>query len=180
MSSPLPTRIDPWRAAHSGAVYAGRLALDALPRLAEAVLGLGDSDGQPEVAYRLCFERTSEGVFLAHGRVEGVLLLPCQRCLEPVAFTVKADLALALLRSEQAIEQLDPALDPILIDEDRVSALEWIEDELLLAIPAIPRHAQGDCEAPVLEADAPEMCMESEPATRHPFAALAALREKGG
>jgi len=178
MSVSLPTRLDPWRAARRGAHYSGALGLDALPRLAEAVLGLGDLEGAGRlVRYRLSFERGQGARALVRGRVEAVLLLPCQRCLDAMALPVSLELALGLLGSEGELAALDESLDPVLIEDDEAQPLEWIEDELLLAIPSIPRHASGLCEAPVDGASQglSDRLDVVEPKA-NPFAALAALR----
>ena len=51
-----------------------------------------------------------------------------------------------------------------------------IEDELLLALPLVPRHddCPSRCRAP-----APTPTRRAEERPQHPFAALAALRRKG-
>ncbi|MBN2885411.1 MAG: DUF177 domain-containing protein [Chromatiaceae bacterium] len=159
-------------------LYSGLLGLDALPRLAEAVLGLGELEGAGRVVrYQLSFEQGGGARALVRGRVEAVLLLPCQRCLDVLALPVTADLHLGLLGAERELAALDESLDPVLIEDDEAQPLEWIEDELLLAIPSIPRHAPGLCEAPVDGASEglSDRLDVVEPKA-NPFAALAALR----
>ncbi|MCF1182966.1 YceD family protein [Marichromatium gracile] len=184
MSASLPERLDPWRAAQAARVFTGTIELARLPRLAEAVLGLAPlAQGQAEVCYRLAFERDPRGRVRVFGDVDAVLRLPCQRCLGEVAVAVSAPLRLALVRSEQQAEQLDETLDPVLVEDDEpVQPLDWIEDELLLAIPAVPRHAPGECEAPVSTDASPaesEPLLETTPERDNPFAILASLKSRG-
>ena len=54
-----------------------------------------------------------------------------------------------------------------------LDVLELIEDELILALPLVPRH-EPHCPVPLA---APEGAVSAAPEEPHPFAALAALRK---
>jgi uncharacterized protein len=93
---------------------------------------------------------------------------------------VEAQVALELRRSETAADPLGMAkvsdvpahLDPQPVGEGPVRALDWIEDELLLAIPPVPMHPAGDCEA----SHAPARAGEASGDRPNPFAILAEIR----
>ncbi len=56
---------------------------------------------------------------------------------------------------------------------------EWVEDELLLAIPLVPRHPMAaDCDRDMIAylGNAGETTTEAVAVRAHPFAALARLR----
>jgi uncharacterized protein len=103
------------------------------------------------------------------------LALCCQRCLGPVLDTVTLDRALRFVADERQAAELDAEMeDDVLALERELDVRELVEDELLLALPLVPRHTQ--CPAPLpLPADEPEVAERP-----NPFAALAALKRQGG
>jgi uncharacterized protein len=175
MSAALPEKLDPWRAVQSGAAFVGEAALEALPRLATAVIG-----AVGPARYSLRFTRDEEGQALAVGRVSMTLRLTCQRCLEGFEVPVDAAIALALVRSAADPDGLGLAqvagvpdhLDPMPLGDGPVRALDWVEDELLLALPQVPLHPPGCCKADTGLVRGDEAAVP--PA--NPFAVLAGLR----
>ncbi len=83
------------------------------------------------------------------------LRLRCQRCLGEVTWQVDAPIALALVRAASESDRLGLVqvhgvadhLDPLSVGDEPISPLDLIEDELLLALPQVPRHQPGDCVA---------------------------------
>lgn len=155
MSAALPKFLDPWRAVRNGLAFAGDVSLEQLPRLA-AVVSCGKTGrrtgARGAVDYRLRFEYDQDRRALALGRIRSSLRLPCQRCLGDVEIALDVRLRLGLVMTEQAIENLPDDIDPLLVTDARIDTLALIEDELLLALPAIPRHAEGLCQPPGLAA----------------------------
>lgn len=109
-------------------------------------------------------------------RCSASVTLTCQRCLQAVDLTLDVDRLFRFVRDEAEAERLDEH------SEDDVLALPTgglldlpalIEDELILALPLVPRH--GHCPQPLAAADA--AAAESAPRTR-PFEVLAALKRK--
>lgn len=162
-----------------------------MPRLAAALAGserggasvdekLDAATPGDAARYELRFGRDRQGRSVVLGRVQARLRLPCQRCLEEVEIPVDAPIALALIRRDEDALDLPEHLDPWLVTEDRLNPLDLVEDELLLAVPQIPRHPAGMCgpglsagdriKAPASDTDA------GSDATRRPFAILASLK----
>ena len=100
--------------------------------------------------------------------------MTCQRCLQPVDIPLEVHRAIRFVRGEDEAARLDAqAEDDVLPLERTLDLPELVEDELLLALPIVPRHEH--CPSPLpAPAAAPE---EQEPA-ESPFAALAALKRK--
>ena len=99
--------------------------------------------------------------------VQGVLKVQCQRCLGPMDYRLQIDNSLLLVDHEpEASEEVDPeAPDTIKIQRDLlVDTL--VEEEILLALPMAPHHAEGVCKGPTA----------AETGKLHPFAALAKLK----
>jgi uncharacterized protein len=71
----------------------------------------------------------------------------CQRCLEPMEQPLEVDRHFRFVSSEQAAEtEDDQAEEDLLVASTSFDALTLIEDELILALPLVPRH--GSCEPP--------------------------------
>ena len=108
-------------------------------------------------------------------QAEVAVTLQCQRCLQAMAHTLVVDRPFRFVRTEAQAEALDEAAEEdVLVLPPRLDLHALIEDELILALPLVPRHA-GVCPSPLpLAADD---LLDDEPAP-NPFAALAALRGK--
>jgi uncharacterized protein len=97
--------------------------------------------------------------------------LECQRCLQPMIEHLQVRRRLRFVRTEEQAARLDEeSEDDVLALPPRLDLRELLEDELILALPIVPRH--GLCPQPLPLAAAPD---DEEPAPK-PFAALAALR----
>ena len=103
--------------------------------------------------------------------------LTCQRCLQPMAEPLAVDTRIRFVRGEAQAEALDGEEDyDVLALARSLDLRAQVEDELLLALPIVPRHEV--CPQPLAVAAEPDA---DEAAPReNPFAALAALRGKGG
>lgn len=106
------------------------------------------------------------------------LTLTCQRCLGAVAveidfardFRFVATEALAEIEDEESEED-------VLVASRTFNVLELVEDELLMAIPAVPKH-EACPQAVKLEAVDPDFEGEAEEKP-NPFAVLQKLKDKG-
>ena len=120
-------------------------------------------------------ERVGSAQVWLHLRARACLRLECQRCLQAVETDLSVDRWFHFVPGEDAAAQLDTdSEDDVLALTRALDLRELVEDELLLALPLVPRHAE--CPAPLLAPnDAPES--SAEPA--NPFAALATLKRGG-
>lgn len=71
--------------------------------------------------------------------IEGVFDLTCQRCLEDMQWMLSANVELGLARSIEEIEGAEDDLDRIVAGKS-MSVEGLVEDEVILAVPMIPRH----------------------------------------
>lgn len=176
MREALPHSVDPRRLAELNRELAGRLPLGRLPRLAQVVT---PADPAADCAgYRLRFRRDESGRDLVEGEVTATLRLRCERCNQPLELPVISAFTLAVVEGVDEAAQLPDAYDPLLPEEGTLDPAALVEDELLLAVPAVPRHAEGACRAPCYEA-APEQADDEQaaaPADDNPFAVLESLK----
>ncbi len=169
MSQRIPDRVDPWRLAEQGQALSGRMPLHALPRLAVLL-----QDAGHEVAYTVRFGRDWDRRSTVNLKVQARLVLECQRCLDNMTLEVDTETPMALVNGPLEAEQLPNELDPLMLaPEEYLDIAALIEDELLLAIPASPRHAHDDCAHPG-ELDSVKPADKQQD---NPFAILATLKE---
>jgi uncharacterized protein len=109
-----------------------------------------------------------------HLTASACLVLECQRCLQPVELAIEVARSFLFVHGEEAAAQLDAESEDDVLPLTRALDLhELIEDELLLALPIVPRH--DVCPQPLPSSAA----AEAEPAAANPFAALAGLKRGG-
>jgi uncharacterized protein len=164
MRAGLPSVIDPIELAEQGAHLTGSLAVADMPRL-QALCRDGG-----EIIVDLRFERDGRGRRLMHGTVRGRLALTCQRCLEALAFDLRIEPQLILLRPGESAEPVSEETETALIMAPR-PLHEIVEDEVLLALPMAPRHAPAACPASTL------LNALHAPRANGPFDALAEIQD---
>ena len=171
MRDRLPDTIDTASLKTLGREYRGALAVATMARLVEAIRNAD----VPDLEVCLQVERDAGGVRCVRGRVDGVLHLTCQRCLERLEFPVQIEFKSALVRTEVEAERLAEGYDPLLIEDDRLVVRDLIEDELLLALPGFPQHREASCALPNYRAETSADAADGRP---NPFAVLADLKRK--
>lgn len=153
---------------------AGQWPLVGMTRLLDSLFEAPDAAAAVEwlAAGTLLPARGGEPEVWLHLQATAPVALQCQRCLQTVAQTLVVDRRLRFVRSEAEAERLDEiSEDDVLVLSPRLDLHELVEDELILALPLVPRH-DGPCPEPLpLPADD---LHDEEPAP-NPFAALAAL-----
>lgn len=168
MFETIPELIDPVALAEKKRRFRGVFPLAKMTRLADV---LASDEG--EVRFELNFAKEG-GIAAIVGKVEAKLSLRCQCCLGELPWQVVGELRLGAVRSLEEADLLPEGYEPLLLEEDVVPALDIVQDEVLLAIPAIPRH--DGCVAPAVEERQEQT---PEPARReNPFAVLSALKRE--
>ena len=145
-------------------------------RIREAVHSEVKASDADDVAWRVRGEiRSSRGQpnqpwlhLLATARLK----LECQRCLDSVDTALAIDRWFLFVSGEDAAAQTDADIDDDVLALTRALNLrDLLEDELLLALPLVPRHEA--CPAPLMRADDVAEASHDRP---NPFAALEALK----
>ncbi len=169
MSNRLPESIRPLDLVRAGARMEGELGLRGMTRLAGRLAA-----DRGAVRVSLHFGRNGGNVRYIKGRVETVLELTCQRCLEVMQFPVDIGVSLGIIGAAAEAERLPAEYEPLLLGEsEAVSLVELVEDELLLALPIVARHALEACYAAGVVQEAGAAAPGQE--THRPFAGLADL-----
>ena len=171
-----PTRLDMKALAQSGSEISGQDMLSRYERLTLDLQGSG-----PDLAVKWSARgesRTSAGANpenWLHLTLETALPLICQRCMGPVSVPVSIQRSFRFVASEaEALAQDEEAEEDLLVMSREFNLAELIEDELLMAVPMIPRHEV--CPTPVKLAAADPGFEDSPSEKPNPFAALANLK----
>jgi uncharacterized protein len=143
--------------------------LGEMPRLKDLL-----ADAQGSVRARFAFAKFAgrPGVTVS---VEAVPRLLCQRCLQGYAFAAAGSSVIEFSSGPDAAAD-DSQREVYAMDGGRVSLRELAEEELLLALPIVARHAPQSCgQAPYEVHDE----IQGMPGDRsRPFAALQELLKK--
>ena len=126
--------------AAAGAALAGSIPIAQLKRLcAELESSTGD------VAVELRFGVDDEGFRVIDGSVAASLICTCQRCLGEMSLAVQAELNLAMVWDDAQVAALPARIDGLVVGDEPADLYAIVEDELLLALPFAPRHADDQC-----------------------------------
>ena len=99
----------------------------------------------------------------------------CQRCLGPVDIAVSVKQSFRFVGSEEAAEAQDEeSEEDVLALSQEFNLADLIEDEVLMAMPVVPRHEECPVEVKLEVADAGFEAASAE--KRNPFAVLAKLQ----
>lgn len=174
MSRDFPDWIDAERAAQAGRRFAGDARIEWMPRVVDLL-------DEPEADDVIAFEVDASLVkSLGKGEivrlsvhVHGSVPMTCQRTLKRYRQPIDSHSAVAVVASESEVAGLPDDLEPKLVSEGRLNLVELVEDELLLALPIVPRDPES---APVVNAG--DRFESGEPdESDNPFAELAQLRK---
>ncbi|MET1024116.1 MAG: YceD family protein [Pseudoxanthomonas sp.] len=167
MSAHVPEILDAWRMVAARRSFEGKVPLAALRRL-DGLL----TDAEGEVTFALQFDRDALQVPYVELKIDVALPLECQRSLQRFLFPVSMVQKLGLIRDEADEAALPEDVEALLVPEDgMLRTLDLIEDELVLAVPAVPMNP----ELPAVELDVSPR--QEELAQASPFAALASLKK---
>lgn len=113
-------------------------------------------------------------------RAQARVWLTCQRCLQPFEQALDIDRRIRFVQGEARAEALDAEIDDdVLAFSKALNLRELVEDELLLALPIVPRH-DGVCPQPLQVAGDAAPPPDDVPGRPHPFAALQRLKSPPG
>ncbi|TXH90095.1 MAG: DUF177 domain-containing protein [Rhodoferax sp.] len=105
--------------------------------------------------------------------------MTCQRCLSEASIPLEIDQSYRFVATEnEALDEDEDSEEDILVLSRDFDVLELLEDELIMALPPIPKHDQCP-QAPSFEA-ADDDFSGGEQAKPNPFAVLQKLKREGG
>ena len=164
----LPRQVDPRKFAQKGINLSGRIPLSQLPRLSEAV-----QSGAEEVEVQVEFGVDQQRAKTLKGHAKASVSVICQRCLQPTQLILDANIALAVVWTEEQAQNLSKDLDPWILEEGPADLYEAIEEELLLVLPMVAYHEEQCIDATALSAGE---VVQDEAVSDNPFKVLEQLK----
>lgn len=168
----LPVLINPLSFSERGKALSGTIEINELARLSDV---LYDNSGVVEI--NISFDKEGR-VPTIQGEIKANLVLECQSCLKQVVLTVDRHFKLGLVTSMEQADRLASDCEPFILESEKISLNELVEDELLLAIPDFPRH-QHDCVEKVEDVTTIEQDEDEQLNSNNPFSVLAKLKNTG-
>ncbi len=168
--SELPERANFARQVELKRTIEGVYPVSKLARLSEILLS-NDGFVTAKLEFGQCV-----GFACLKGRVSATLVVECQRCLKPMEIELAGRFKFALVNSEDEFEFLPEELEPYLIEGEKQSIIELIEDELLLSLPMVTAHEEACSEYMSKQNRKIKAAIKAEKEASHPFAALKALK----
>lgn len=168
-NGPLPLQLEPRKLADRGIHFSGELPLVKFGRLAELI---DNSTGAVQV--KLGFGRDEQKQALMQLEISAKVVMQCQRCLDEAWFTLEE--SFNYLISSAAVEPdfLPDGYELLQVSDEPLDLLTMVEDELLLCLPIVPMHPEGECQFPAgFEAQQQEA---GEVTGSSPFSVLAQLK----
>lgn len=184
----LPVEVDPFRLVEQRKVLDGRIPIGDFPRLSEQLVQPQKGNNSKEeteaeiVSVHLEFKRTDTGLAEVIGNIHADLDMLCQRCLQVKTESFKTDFEVVLVTSDEQADRIQQGFDTWFVEDKKIFLRDFIEDEILLALPLAVTH--DDCKASreLIEAR-PEDVVDSAEDTEagqkdNPFAVLKDLKLK--
>ena len=177
MSLEYPDWLDPRKAAEGRRRFEGSVPLARMQRLLPL---LASSEG--EARFRADFEFDQQARVTIEIEVEAELSLQCQLSLEPYTESIHRGSTLGVIGDIAEEALLPENYEPVLVQHGRLALLDLVEDELLLALPQVPRNPDLDAAQFHVSTSEEEILAEDKERVRQAFAGLAeqlAQREAG-
>jgi uncharacterized protein len=195
MPREFPEFVDPWKAADGKRTFQGTMPLSWMHRLAPLLApaesdadkggaGPGQADDAradaawPDATFCARFAYDEQGTVTVALEVEAELPLICQRSMQPFSERVRRHTMLSVVDSVAAQEGLPEHYEPVLVDHGRIALVEMVEDELLLAVPQVPRNPEVGEVLLSTDGSSEAVNPQKEEDLQRPFEGLAELLEK--
>ncbi len=151
------------------------IPLSELPRVSHE---LTSKDGDAKGKVR--FSR-QQGQAVADLEVSAQPEVVCQRCMQPMRWPVKVKSRVALVSDYDAADRVPDGFEVFLVEADSVSVRDLVDEEVMLALPNVPRHAEdSECARREVQlpgqADEPDAAADSQ--VQKPFAQLGELLKR--
>lgn len=130
-----------------------------------------------EAVGRVDFSREGR-IAVAEVTVAADVTLICQRCLSPLVRRVEGQGRAALVTSPAEAERVPDTLETVLAPDYRISIRDLVEEELLLALPLVPRHEDNGCVRESAGTPGQGVAEEPPAETQRPFGQLSELLKR--
>lgn len=129
----------------------GRLSIPVSHFKRFAALLANDSG---DVSAEARFAIAEGGEILAEGNLRTKVFITCQRCMGPAQIEIDCGFKFAFVEDEKIVLALEDEYDPVVLDgQKEIEAVDFLEDELILQLPARLVHTdETKCDPTTLDA----------------------------
>jgi uncharacterized protein len=146
-----------------------------LPRVSRELTSTdGDARGRARFSRQL-------GQAVADLEVSAAPEVVCQRCMQPMRWPVSVKSRIALVSDYATADRVPEELEVFLVEADSVSVRDLVDEEVMLALPNVPRHAEGsECADRAMQLSGQEAEAEgaADAQVQKPFAQLGELLKR--
>ncbi len=146
-----------------------------LPRVArELTSSNGDANGRVRFSRQL-------GQAVADLEVSAQPEVVCQRCMQVMRWPVMVKSRIALVSDYDAADRVPGELEVFLVEGDSLSVRDLVDEEVMLALPHVAKHAEGsECAGRemLLPGQEAEPFEAGDPQVQKPFAQLGELLKR--
>ena len=151
------------------------IPLAELPRVSHELSATdGDAHG------RVRFSR-QQGHAVADLDVSAQPEVVCQRCMQPMRWPVTVKSRIALVSDYDAANRVPDGMEVFLVEADSVSVRDLVDEEIMLALPHVPRHDdESECAGRPIRLPGQEANAEdaADAQVQRPFAQLGELLKR--
>ena len=169
----LPVEVYPFKLVDQGRLFEGRIPQADFTRLNDLLFS--DENNNNLIEVNLEFTRTDTRLPVIKGHIKAELQVICNRCLESTDVTIDSTLEVVLVSSDEQAERLQEKFDIWLVEDQKLFLQDFIEDEILLALPIVISHEDCVPAKELIEALPGDENIE-EQEKENPFAALKDLK----
>jgi uncharacterized protein len=187
MSREFPDYIDPWKSADGQREFRGTMPLERnllAPLGSPGEVAAGSArQGVIEVvwkdaAFHARFAHDEQGMVTIALEVNAELPLVCQRSLEPYLERVERRSLLTVIEDIAEQDSVPDSYEPVLLEQGRMALLDLVEDELLLAVPQVPRNPDTEVVELSTEGVVEAPSENDKEKTHRPFEGLSGLMKE--
>lgn len=151
------------------------MPMSRMPRLLALLSAESGEEIPAEAAFEVDFAFDRQGLVKIDLKVRAGLPLICQRSLQSFTEQVDRRSLLTVIENVEDQETVPAHYEPFLVEDKRLRLAELVEEELLLAVPQVPRSPDAEhLEIPGDTAVEVSTSKHKEP-THRPFEELAGL-----
>lgn len=170
-----PKTVDIFDFALSLRTLEGEVRLEQMPELAKIVKEIQDDS----LRFTAVGVGTIRGLPAVSLTIEGTVMVTCARCMDLTAVDIDREVTFLIVKSEAEADRLpldeEGEDEDVIVGSQHFSLAQWVQEEAILSIPAMPMHDDCDVDWEPVDEPADEAPVQEK---ENPFAALAALKTK--
>ncbi len=169
----LPICVDPVKSAQKSLKLDCKIAKNLMKRLATSTNSI-----LADINTQFSFKIDQQKLRIFHGSSRVAVEITCQRCNEPMIYQCETKFTYCPVHNIEQENNLPDVYEPIFYDKNgEVNLHDIVEDELILSLPQIAKHAIEDCRQSSYELTFGDL-EDEEQQRLNPFNALAKLKRK--